>query len=56
VAETFDLNRPVALMLVAILHFLVDADDPASVVATLLGALPQAATWSPPMSRPSMTP
>ena len=37
--ETLDLSRPVALMLVAILHFLTDADDPARVVATLLGAL-----------------
>jgi len=40
VHETLDLNRPVALMLVAILHFLTDADNPAQVVATLLGALP----------------
>ncbi|HYS31715.1 MAG TPA: SAM-dependent methyltransferase [Streptosporangiaceae bacterium] len=40
VAETLDLSRPVALILVAILHFLVDADDPARVVATLLDALP----------------
>jgi len=39
VAETLDMSRPVALMLVAILHFLTDADDPAGVVATLLGAL-----------------
>ena len=39
VAQTLDLSRPVALMLVAVLHFLVDADEPARVVATLLGAL-----------------
>jgi SAM-dependent methyltransferase len=39
VAETLDLSQPVALMLVAILHFLVDADDPAGIVATLLDAL-----------------
>ena len=39
VARTLDLSRPVALMLVAVLHFLVDADDPARVVATLLDAL-----------------
>ena len=39
VAETLDLTQPVALVLVAILHFVVDADDPAGVVATLLGAL-----------------
>ncbi len=40
VAETLDLNRPVVLMLVAILHFLPDGDDPARIVATLLDALP----------------
>jgi S-adenosyl methyltransferase len=38
--ETLDLTRPVALMLVAILHFLVDADKPAAIVRTLLDALP----------------
>jgi SAM-dependent methyltransferase len=36
---TIDLTRPVALMLVAILHFLVDDDDPAGIVRTLAGAL-----------------
>jgi hypothetical protein len=40
VRETLDLRRPVALMLVAVLHFLPDADDPAGLVATLLDALP----------------
>jgi SAM-dependent methyltransferase len=40
VAGTLDLSRPVALMLVAVLHFLVDADDPARLVAALLDALP----------------
>jgi len=40
VQETLDLNRPVGLMLVAIMHFLVDADDPALIVSTLLDALP----------------
>jgi SAM-dependent methyltransferase len=39
VAETLDLSQPVALMLVAILHFLVDADDPARIVTALLDAL-----------------
>ncbi|HEV2377137.1 MAG TPA: SAM-dependent methyltransferase [Streptosporangiaceae bacterium] len=38
--ETVDFSRPVALMLVAILHFLTDEDDPAGVVATLVDALP----------------
>jgi SAM-dependent methyltransferase len=40
VRETLDLSQPVALMLVAILHFLTEADNPAEVVATLLDALP----------------
>jgi SAM-dependent methyltransferase len=40
VNQTLDLSQPVALILVAILHFLVDADDPAGIVASLLDALP----------------
>jgi hypothetical protein len=40
VRETLDLSQPVGLMLVAILHFLTDDDDPAGKVATLLDALP----------------
>ena len=40
VGRTLDLSRPVALMLVAVLHFLPDADNPARVVAALLDALP----------------
>jgi hypothetical protein len=39
IGETLDLGEPVALMLVAILHFLVDAEDPAAIIRTLLGAL-----------------
>ena len=39
VGDVLDVTRPVALMLVAILHFLTDADDPAATVAALLGAL-----------------
>ncbi len=35
-----DLQQPVALMLVAILHFIVDADDPYGIVARLVEALP----------------
>jgi SAM-dependent methyltransferase len=38
-SELLDLGRPVALMLVAILHFLDDADDPAGIVRKLLDAL-----------------
>ncbi|HEX3513770.1 MAG TPA: SAM-dependent methyltransferase [Trebonia sp.] len=40
VRETLDFSQPVALMLVAVLHFIADADDPAGIVATLLAALP----------------
>jgi hypothetical protein len=38
--ETLDLRQPVALVLCAVLHFLADEDDPAGIVATLLGVLP----------------
>lgn len=38
--RTIDLSRPVALMLVAILHFVGDDDDPYAVVTRLLDALP----------------
>src|SRR5579859_3339801 len=37
---TLDFTQPIALMLVAILHFLTDSDDPRRVVDTLLAALP----------------
>jgi hypothetical protein len=40
VGETLDLSQPVALMLVAILHFVRDEEDPGGIVATLLAALP----------------
>jgi S-adenosyl methyltransferase len=36
---TLDLGRPVALLLIAVLHFIKDADDPHGRVATLTGAL-----------------
>jgi hypothetical protein len=35
-----DLNRPVALMLLAILHFLPESDDPYAIVRHLTGSLP----------------
>jgi hypothetical protein len=38
-AETLDLGRPVALILNAVLHFVVDQEKPYQVVAQLLGAL-----------------
>ncbi|WP_242605832.1 SAM-dependent methyltransferase [Frankia sp. Cppng1_Ct_nod] len=39
-ADTLDFRRPVALMLVAIMHCVPDTDDPYGVVATLSAALP----------------
>jgi SAM-dependent methyltransferase len=38
--QTLDFTKPVALMLVAILHFLPDSDDPGRLIQTMLGALP----------------
>jgi S-adenosyl methyltransferase len=40
VRDTLDLTKPVALMLVAILHFIQDEDNPAEIVRTLVDALP----------------
>ncbi|MFF6994786.1 SAM-dependent methyltransferase [Streptomyces sp. NPDC008313] len=40
VRRVIDFDEPVALLLVAVLHFLSDADDPAGIVATLRDALP----------------
>jgi len=40
VAQTFDLGRPVALLLLAVLHFVPDDDRPHDAVARLVDALP----------------
>ena len=40
VREVLDFSRPIALMLVAILHFIQDEDRPAEIIETLTGALP----------------
>lgn len=40
VRDTLDFSQPVALMLVAILHFIPDEDDPGAIVATLMAGLP----------------
>jgi hypothetical protein len=37
---TLDLSQPVSLMLVAVLHFIPDEDDPCQIVRELLAALP----------------
>ncbi len=39
-AETLDFGQPVAIMLIAILHYIPDADDAREIVARLLGAVP----------------
>jgi hypothetical protein len=39
-ASVLDFSKPIALLLVAILHFVPDADHPHEIVATLLDALP----------------
>jgi hypothetical protein len=38
--KTLDLSRPVALMLLAVLQFIPDADDPGRLISALLTALP----------------
>ena len=40
VREVLDFSQPIALMLVAILHFIQDKDRPAEIIKTLVGALP----------------
>jgi hypothetical protein len=40
VRDTLDFGMPIALMLVAVLHFLPDEDDPRRLVQTLVDALP----------------
>ena len=40
VVETLDLSQPVALLLVAVLHFLPDDEDPFSIVQGLMSLLP----------------
>jgi S-adenosyl methyltransferase len=40
VRDVLDFSQPVALMLVAILHFIADGERPEEIIATLLGALP----------------
>jgi hypothetical protein len=38
-ARTLDLSRPMAVLLLAVLHFIADSDDPAGIVATLASKL-----------------
>ena len=39
-ARTLDFTRPVAVMLIAVLHFIPDADDPYAIVDRLMDAVP----------------
>lgn len=39
-AQTLDLSQPVAVMLIAVLHLIPDADDPWGIVAGLMQAVP----------------
>jgi len=39
-ARTLDFTRPVAIFLIAVLHFITDGDDPHEIVARLLKAVP----------------
>ena len=39
-AETLDLSRPVAVMLLMVLQYIPDRDDPAAIVARLMAAVP----------------
>ena len=43
-AKTLDFQRPVAVMLVAVLHLIEDEDDPAGIIAKLMDALPPGST------------
>jgi hypothetical protein len=40
IREVLDFSQPIALILVAILHFIMDEDKPADIIKTLLDALP----------------
>jgi S-adenosyl methyltransferase len=40
VRETLDWSEPIGLLLIAVLHFIRDDDDPAGIIGTLIDALP----------------
>jgi hypothetical protein len=41
ISALIDFEQPVAVMLVSVLHFMTDAEDPAGMIATLRAALPE---------------
>jgi len=53
--DFLDFTKPVALLLVAILHLIPDAEDPAGIVAAFRDALP-AASWCCPTAPATSTP
>src|SRR6201988_3808581 len=55
-AATLDMTQPVALMLVGILHFIPDEQDPARAVATLVDALPSGSYVTVSHGSPEFTP
>jgi S-adenosyl methyltransferase len=44
VARTLDFSRPVAVMLIAILHLIGDQDDPYLIVSRLMAGVPSGST------------
>jgi hypothetical protein len=40
IRDMLDFGQPIAVLLVAVLHFVADADDPAGIVSALLAAIP----------------
>jgi hypothetical protein len=42
--RTLDFTKPVAVMLIAVLHLIGDADDPAGIIAQLMQAVPAGST------------
>ncbi len=42
--ETLDFTEPVAVMLIAVLHLISEADDPAGIIARLMAAVPPGST------------
>jgi hypothetical protein len=43
-AETLDFRQPVAVMLLAVLHLVTDAQDPAGIIGTVMDAVPPGST------------
>jgi hypothetical protein len=55
-AATLDFSKPVAVMLISVLHLIPDEDDPHAIVAHLMEAVPSAAGWRCPTRPATSTP